>query len=410
MRPRLIPGLPAAAVALTACGADSAMTGDRSATVYDSAGATVVVNPPTGLWTPATAWRLEEELRIGAGDGDSVRQFGNVAGIALDASGHIHVLDRQAAEVRVFDTDGAFLRSFGRPGGGPGELASPSALLLGAGDTIFLPDARNQRVQRFLVDGSEAGSFPVSPADGIPLEWRIRPDGLLLEEVMTLPAARAGVDQRRRLVLVRSGDGEIRDTVLEMPIGEAMEIRNGQPRMTVFAPEPMWTRLTDGRLAAGWNGQYRLEIRSLDGRVERIVHKPFERRPFEAADQRALRELLREHFEDNAPSQGTARMLQSLSYADQYPVFASLFGGPDGTLWVQHARTVPELGLEDMAAFNVRAIGASTWDVFDRDGQLLGTLGTPKGFQPMLAQGDYLYGVQPDELGVQYVVRLRVVR
>lgn len=34
----------------------------------------------------------------------------------------------------------------------------------------------------------------------------------------------------------------------------------------------------------------------------------------------------------------------------------------------------------------------------------------PTGFDPMIAQGESLYGVQRDDLDVQYVVRLRVVR
>ncbi len=35
------------------------------ATMYDSAGVTVVVNPETGIWANGEGWRLEEEVRIG---------------------------------------------------------------------------------------------------------------------------------------------------------------------------------------------------------------------------------------------------------------------------------------------------------------------------------------------------------
>ena len=398
----------AALLPVAGCAADSSDAGEWAGTVRDSAGVPVVSNPASGVWSAADRWRVEEDLRIGVIDGDPVRQFGRISGIAVDGAGRVYVLDRQAREIRVFDGDGGFVRTIGRPGGGPGELSSPSAVLIGAGDTIFVPDTRNGRVQRFLPDGLDAGSFPIALAGGIPMEWRIRPDGMLLVEVRTLPATRATPGNERILVLALAPDGEIRDTVIEMPVGEAMRIENGQPRMTVFAPEPMWAPLADGRLAVGRSSEYRLEVLTRDGRLERVVERQFERLPFSESDHRALERLLREQFEDQPPSQGTARMLESLRYADHHPVFAALYGGPEGTLWVQRARHVTSLEPADMEDFNVRAIGAPEYDVFDRAGRFLGSLATPERFRPMLTDGEHIYGALRGDLGVPYVVRLRV--
>lgn len=394
-----------AALALAACGPDSAVSGEWAGTVEDSAGVTVVKNPSGGLWTSAAAWRLEEELRIGVAEGDPVRQFGSVEDIAVDGGGRIHVLDGQAREVRVFDVDGGFVRTIGGPGGGPGELDRPGAVLIGAGDTIYVPDAGNQRVQRFLADGSEAGSFPLGMSGGIPIGWGGGPEGLLLQEVRLLPSqgGEEGV-----LILIRAGDGEIRDTLVRLPIGQALAIRNGAPQMTLFAPEPMWTALEDGRIATGRTSEYRLEIRTGGGRVERIVRKAHERLPFGADDRRELRQRLREHFEDQPPSPAADRLLQSMEYADHYPVFASLFGGPGGSLWVRHALDVASLRPRDLEAFDVRAFGGSEYDVFDREGRLLGTIVMPEGFRPMRSRGEHVYGVLRDELGVEYVVRMGV--
>ena len=122
------------------CSADSRVAQEWAGTVYDSAGVTVVANPVAGLWTESTAWRLEEELRIGVVDGDPMRQFGSIAGLAVDDSGRIYVLDALAHEIRVFDADGRFASAFGQRGSGPGELNSPSAVLIGRGDTILVPD------------------------------------------------------------------------------------------------------------------------------------------------------------------------------------------------------------------------------------------------------------------------------
>jgi hypothetical protein len=60
------------AVAVTACaGGDGAWTG----TVRDSAGITIVSNTDDGVWTASDRWRVEEDLRIGAAEGDPEYQF-----------------------------------------------------------------------------------------------------------------------------------------------------------------------------------------------------------------------------------------------------------------------------------------------------------------------------------------------
>jgi hypothetical protein len=395
----------ACAVSTIGCAADSPAPGEWAGAMSDSAGVVIVDNPESGLWTADTQWRLEEDLRIGVTDGDAVRQFDAIDDIAIDGSGRIHVLD--GSEVRVFERDGEFVRTYGRPGSGPGELANPSALLPGAADTMFLPDGRNQRVQRFLSDGSDAGAFPIVTNEAISLGWQIRPDGAVLQEVRTLPLTGAG--DERVLLLVRGGAGEVLDTVLAMPVGDAMAIRDGQPEMTLFAPEPMWTILTDGRIASGRNSEYRLEVRTADGRLERVVKRPFERRPFSPSDQGEFRAMLRESLEGGAPSPATDRMLRSMNYADHYPVFAALFSGPDGTIWVQHAKDVSSITVADLEAFDVRAVGASSYDVFDAEGRYLGVIVTPDGFEPLHSEGEHIYGIGRDDLGVQHVVRLRAV-
>jgi hypothetical protein len=392
-------------LAIIGCSPSSQVPREWAGSTRDCAGVIVVENPESTLWTSDTQWRLQEDLRIGVADGDPVRQFSSIDDIGVDGSGRIYILD--GSEIRVFSGKGEFVRTIGRQGSGPGELARPSAALVGAGDTIFLPDTRNQRVQRFLSDGSDAGSFPISPNEGISLGWAIRPDGTLLQEVRTLPSREAN---ERILLLVRGGEGEVLDTLLEMPVGEAMAIRNGQPQMTLFGPEPLWTVLTDGRIVSGRTSEYRLELRTADGSLERVVGKPFERRSFSSADQREFRASLTASMEGQPPSPARDRLVRSMNYADHYPAYASLFGGPDGTTWVQRAKDVSSITESDLEAYDVRAIAASTYDVFDAQGRYLGVIAPPDGFEPLHSVGEYVYGIGRDDLGVQHLVRLRVVK
>jgi hypothetical protein len=55
-------------------------------------------------------------------------------------------------------------------------------------------------------------------------------------------------------------------------------------------------------------------------------------------------------------------------------------------------------------------MGSPNWEVFDAEGRFLGVATMPHRFQPMRFEGDKIYGIQRDELDVQYIVVLNVVK
>lgn len=73
------------------------------------------------------------------------------ADIALDAAGRIYVLDAGDNLVKVYDTDGRYLRVFSDP-------ASPVALAV-AEDGVYVADERSQTISKFDFDGKLAYTF-----------------------------------------------------------------------------------------------------------------------------------------------------------------------------------------------------------------------------------------------------------
>ena len=69
----------------------------------------------------ATIWRLVEELRIGAAEGDDPYLLSHVPDLSVDHRGTIYVLDSGNKRVGVFDRSGRFLRHLATEGEGPGE-------------------------------------------------------------------------------------------------------------------------------------------------------------------------------------------------------------------------------------------------------------------------------------------------
>ncbi len=136
-----------ALVFAAACGGEAGGAADWAGTVEDSAGVQLVKNSLTPLWGEGDAWVLEEVMTIGEAAGNPDYQFGQIAGIAITTDGQIVLVDQQAQHLKVFDQTGAYVRTIGQAGSGPGEFGpGVGPVLIGRGDTLIVPDLGNQRV------------------------------------------------------------------------------------------------------------------------------------------------------------------------------------------------------------------------------------------------------------------------
>jgi DNA-binding beta-propeller fold protein YncE len=74
--------------------------------------------------------------------------------VALAPSGDLYVSDGYGnARVHRFAPDGRLLRSWGEPGGGPGQFHLPHGIAVSHDDTVFVADRENSRVQLFSPEG-----------------------------------------------------------------------------------------------------------------------------------------------------------------------------------------------------------------------------------------------------------------
>lgn len=90
-------------------------------------GIVVVENPASPIHRHA-ALRLEEELSIGREDAGEEYLFSDISGLDADDEGRIYVINSPDANVRIFDKNGVFLKTFGRKGQGPGEIDRKSVV------------------------------------------------------------------------------------------------------------------------------------------------------------------------------------------------------------------------------------------------------------------------------------------
>ena len=393
-----------------ACGGEAGSSTEWSGTVEDSAGVRIVRNSLQPMWGEGDAWGFEEVLAIGEAAGDPDYQFGQIAGLDATSDGRILVLDNQALHVKVFSADGVFERTIGQGGSGPGEFGPGAALLMvGAGDTVIVPDAGNQRVNVILLGEGESTSFPLSFEEGIPMRWQVSNSGILAVQrrALNLPNQEAvNVD----LIARQAYDGTIVDTMLTPPRGETFSFGSGLPEFHFFAPEPTWTLLNDGTFVHAVNNEYRINVAGPDASVVRVITMPSEPVPVSEEDKEIITELIMRLMEEQGvPPQALDGIRQGITYEDVFPAFTQMRNGPEQSLWVQRIGVPSDMTEDEQENWNpLLDQGSDDWDVFDADGRYLGVVTMPDRFSAFSLKGDLLYGVWRDEFEVQYVKVYRI--
>ncbi len=397
-----------ASLVLVACsGGDIEWTG----TVVDSAGVTIVQNPAQGAWTENGGWGVEEELRIGVADGDPDYMFGSIGGIAVSSNDWIYVFDSQASLIRAYDAQGVMQLSFGSAGGGPGQF-SPQAgpILLGAGDTLLIPDLGTQRVNRFTASGVDAGTYRIVLQDGIPVRWQEKESGEIVNQVRPVSFDGSETGDSLDLVAVRNAEGVAIDSLIQFRSGESFSFGGGGvPQFKFFPPEPIWWLAGNGAIWHGINDEYRIGFYE-NATLTRVITKPFERPPLTEGDRDAMLTAMKGFMENaGVPAQAWPIIRQGITFTEYYPAYAQFRSGPNGSLLVQHLLKLSELSEDELKDINPQVgFGSPYWDVFDSQGRFLGVMTMPDRFQAIRFVANNIYGVWRDDLDVQYVMKLRI--
>lgn len=132
--------------------------------------AVVVIKNPSRPIYDKNIFVLEEELILGAKEGREEYMFTRIAGMDIDENRYIYILDKKCANVRVFNSNGEFLRTIGAPGQGPGEMQSPQFIQLTHNQQVIVWDPLTFRFLFFALDGkyikqisSSRMSYPLHP-------------------------------------------------------------------------------------------------------------------------------------------------------------------------------------------------------------------------------------------------------
>jgi hypothetical protein len=343
--------------------------------VLTEGGVRVVVNPSEPLYGEIRL-DLEEELRIGK-EGDERTQFYRVRDIAADPQGNIYVDDMSNGRVQVFDPHGAFLRSIGRPGQGPGEFEYPTLIRFGGRDGRLHVMDRFQRINLF--DGQGVYVRSIVPEKGFADYFPDAADGFVVvmhtgsdEELTSFHAlSRIDANGKRRAVLA-----EFPYTIyMERSEGGTLTMSSGYELSLYTAPLP------GDAIVYGYSKDYELVILGPDDRKVLVIRKDERRPEFTSEEKSSFRRI---------------------PVPKLKPYFFGILTDPEGRIYVQrNMNTGGKRGYGPIATENKQ------FDVFSREGTFLFSAALPPNTR--VIRGDLVYSYLIDEdQGLEYAQRFRI--
>jgi hypothetical protein len=364
--------------------------GGELAVRTDSAGVQLVRIPGSDRPAPVA---LHEQFRLGGDDTREEQSFHQVtrSNVATDDAGNIHVLDFQARRVFSFDGAGGFVRSVGRPGGGPGEIGMPFGLVVDRDGTIGVIDISRHGLVRF---GAAGEPLPVQPFPPGYRGGHLHLSGAAMVAPVQLP-----LDGGERWVeaLIRAASDDTTSIVtLPQPELKAIQLAScgmgfsGMP--PVFSPTLRWDARGE-RIAVARSDAYDVEIFE-SGRLVQRIRRAVE--PTRATAALAIEEQdggLRVGTSGGVVVCDPAEFVETVGVAPTIPAIGELAISPDGGLWVRRGgvRGAP------------RAV-----DLFDAEGEYRGSLPPGSPF-PVLFLGDgHIAAAERDEDDVARLVVYRI--
>lgn len=349
--------------------------------------------------TEAIGWELESRpvLAIGVADGAPEQEFAGIIGVSFLGDSLIAVGDAGSRQLRIFDRQGAFVRAMARQGSGPGELEWPRWFSTCGTDTLFVHDIKGSILSRFSVDGRLVGRavLRIGPRNGPPRALSCGPAGTLVATATTLTTPddmrQPGPYRGQTSVLLVDHDGNAKATLGTFPAGEEYFLgRSVRPRplgkLTLIAAD-------HERVYVGTGDSYAVTILSPNGEQLGELSANVPPRRITGSDRESWIDAQVAGIKDPARREDDVRYYRGLMYPDEYPAYGALVVADDGSLWI--------------GDFDPLERPPSQWRVFGRDGQMVGRITTPTGFELYEIRQGELLGRERDAEGVERVVIYR---
>ena len=357
-----------AGLLLTAQAGKSAWKG----TVSTEDGIKVVKNPSDPLYGEFV-FAFKEDLRLGGDPDKEASYFPKGAMLSVDGAGNLYVTDWGNRRVQMFDKGGAFVRTIGRQGQGPGEYMSAGYVHIEADGNVWVEGGPQWVV--FSKDGLFLKNVVVSK---FMRQKMLGPGGSFIGT--TQPSAAQG-DPKHELVKVES-DGKTFRTIAEFR-GELSQAKraisyHSYSNSIAFAP------VGPDAFVYGFTDEYKLYVADFEGRTTLVIIKDEKPQSISGSEKDETRKNgVWAVTGSNNPEEG-------IFFPDHRPYFSRLMADDAGRIYVFRSNSI----LEKDAPICV--------DVFSREGVYLYRMTWASW--PAAIRSGFFYEVREDPETSEYLV------
>lgn len=413
---------PAALVlAISACGSSEQPRAAAWQAEYDTIGDTIVVRTVAGSVWGDTA-ELVADVTIGEFEGRDEYMFGRVRSLAVGPDGSIYVFDSHAMELRKYASDGTYVATFGREGGGPGEYRRPDGGLAALADgRVLLRDPGNTRIGVYSPTGEYIDGWRIRGSFNTSRPLHVDTAGNSHTLILLDPGAEV---TEWTFGLVRyTPEGVPSDTIpaprydYEPPELVASHVDGDDRSMSVnnvpFAPNVQWTYSPLGYMVGGVSTRYAIDLYVAPNRVLRIERANWDPVPVLEAERAEEEAITTANMRRTEPGwRWNGEPIPATK-----PPWANFYVGERGRIWVSLHQEAYQIETDEEPEERPGEIPTRTWvepvafDVFEPDGRYLGMVRAPRGFSRYphpVFRDDTVWATVRDEFEVPYVVRFHI--
>ncbi|MBA4082522.1 MAG: hypothetical protein C0496_14835 [Erythrobacter sp.] len=163
---------------------------------------------PVASIEPPPEYVAVMDLTIGGAE-EGPSSLSEARAMVADEWGRLYIADVQEKQVRLFDSTGQFVRTFGRRGAGPGEFRDPVGLAAPGDGSLVVYDPTQWRVSVFDTSGAFRTGYLVSFISWGPT-WNggLAPDGRLVDKQQQLIPGDTAVHFQVRILDLRTSKEE----------------------------------------------------------------------------------------------------------------------------------------------------------------------------------------------------------
>ena len=332
--------------------------------IFNEGGQEVVRNPKEPMY-PGPIFEIKEDWSIGGAKAEGESVFRDVSSLAVDRRECVYVLDPKECQVKVFDTNGRYVRTIGRKGQGPGEMLYPRSILIHpvTGNLLILDSGK-----RGILYFDDRGKFikTVSLQDTIGMSFRVDTRGGFV-------VLAAVFDPDNPHYLVKKFDAELKR------IGELAKLPSRISKNGVVNPLLATPRIDidiDDRILFNNGLDYEIQIAGVDGKIIGRFGRAYD--PVEVTDEDKKPFRNRDNSEVTIKFEAFHAPIQNFFADDRHHVLVKTFEKTTDRKRTLH-------------------------DVFDKQGRFLGRI--PLVDSPVMMKSGKLYSIESDEEGYRLIRR-----